>query len=119
MIDQAAAKNVTREDVQRFFLECYTRDFGAIASNPQNAAEEKARAKSQEAFVAVAKRFDAEKKLAGATAWNAFNAYTGWLQNDRSFWRDAEKESERKLLGKLFGQDAERANATMATALAL
>lgn len=119
MIDQAAAKNVNREDVQRFFLECYTRDFGAIADNPKNAAEHKARAKSQEAFVQYAERFDAEKSLAGATAWNAFNAYTGWSQNDRTFWKNADKESERRISSKLFGQDSERANKSLVSALSL
>jgi len=119
MIDAAAAKDVNREAVQKFFLECYTRDFGAIAVNPQNAKEEKARAKSQEAYLQFCQRFDAEKKLAGATAWNAFNAYTGWSQNDRTFWKDAAKENERRVASKLFGQDAERSVDTLTLALAL
>lgn len=119
MLDQTAAKQVTREDVQRFFLECYTRDFGPIAANPKDAAEERARSKSQDAFVKVMARFDAERKLAGTTAWNVFNAYTGWSQNDRTFWKNAEKEDDRRTASKLFGQDIERATAALMTALAL
>lgn len=119
MIDSIAAKNVKREDVQRFFLECYVRDFGAIPVNPKTAHEEKARTRSQEAFVQFSARFDAEKKLAGATAWNAFNAYTGWSQNDRTFWKDANKEAERKVASKLFGQDSERATQTLLAAMSL
>ena len=105
--------------MQRFFLECYTRDFGAIASNPQNKQEEKARNKSQDAFQLVSNRFDADRELAGATAWNAMNAYTGWSQNDRKFWKDAGKENERRTASKLFGQDAERASDALLTALSL
>lgn len=119
MINEAAAKNVKTEDIQRFFLECYTRDFGAIAVNPKNAAEEKARQKSQVAFVKFEQRFNAEKSLAGATAWNCFNAYTGWSQNDRTFWKDPVKEGERRTASKLFGQDAERATLSLVSALSL
>lgn len=119
VIDATAAKNVKSEDVQRFFLECYTRDFGAIAVDPKTAAEEKARSKSQEAFLQFSARFDAEKKLAGATAWNCFNAYTGWSQNDRTFWKNADKEAERKVSSKLFGQDTDRSLQTLITAMSL
>ena len=118
-IDAAAAKDVTREDVQRFFLSCYVRDFGAIAENLKSGAEEKARSKAQEAWLAVERRFEAERHLAGNTAWNAFNAYTGWSQNDRTFWKDANKESERKLQSKLFGADSDRAVESLMMALAL
>lgn len=119
LIDEAAAKQMKREDVQSFFLQCYTRDFGAIASSPQNATEERARTKSQEAFASFSERFDAEKHLAGATAWNAFNAYTGWSQNDRTFWKDESKESERRIGSQLFGQDAERAAKSLVLALSM
>jgi phage/plasmid-like protein (TIGR03299 family) len=119
LIDAAAAKDLKREDVQRFFLECYTRDFGPIASNPKDAAEERARTKAQEACLKVSERFDRERELAGATAWNAFNAYTGWSQNDRRFWKNQAKEQERQIGSKLFGQDSERAIETLVAALAL
>lgn len=119
MIDELAAKELTREDVQRFFLECYTHDFGAIASNPKDKAEEKARDKAMSAFNLFSKRFDDERELAGATAWNAFNAYTGWSQNDRTFWKDPAKESERRIASKLFGQDSERSGQALVRALSL
>lgn len=120
VIDALAAKEVKREDVQRFFLECYVRDFGAIPTNPKTAADENKLWASQAAFLRVAKRFDAERQLAGATYWNAYNAYTGWLQNDNlPKLKDAAKAAERKLASKLFGVDAQRAHAALATALAL
>ena len=116
---QAAAKEVTRESVQSFFLQCYTRDFGSIAANPKNKSEEKVRSKSQDAYMQFSQRFDSERALAGTTAWNAFNAYTGWLQNDRGFWKDAEKEVERRISSKLFGQDSDRAVDSLMLALAV
>jgi phage/plasmid-like protein (TIGR03299 family) len=119
LIDAAAARNVKAEDVQKFFLECYTRDFGGIPTNPKDATEERARTKAQEACSKVFARFDAEKSLAGATAWNAFNAYTGWSQNDRTFWKDPAAEHDRKVHSKLFGQDADRAVQTLVAALAV
>lgn len=119
LIDAAAAKDVNQEFVQRFFLECYTRDFGPIVDAPKTKAEQKARDKSQDAYVKFANRFDRERDVAGATAWNACNAYTGWSQNDRSFWKDADKESDRRVASKLFGQDAERAVQSLALALTL
>lgn len=119
LIDTAAAKDVTREEVQQFFLECYTRDFGAIPVNPKDKKEQRARDKSQEAYQKFCQRFDAELKIAGATAWNAFNAYTGWSQNDRKFFKNPEKESDRQMSSKLFGQDSERAVSALVTALSL
>ena len=119
LIDQVAAKEMTREDVQSYFLQCYTRDFGAIASNPTTAREETARTKSQRAFQAYDARFNDEIAIAGTTAWNAMNAYTGWSQNDRTFWKNESKESDRKIGSKLFGQDAERAARCLLLALSM
>lgn len=86
---------------------------------PKTAHEEQARTKSQDAFIAYSIRFEREKAIAGDTAWNAFNAYTGWSQNDRSFWKDPAKESERRTHSKLFGSDADRSVSALMTALSL
>lgn len=119
MIDAAAAKDVTREDVQRFFLECYTRDFGPIPSNAANKSEERKREKAMDAFNAVVERFDAERLVAGATAWNAMNAYTGWMQSDRVLRKDVGKERERRIASKLLGEDGDRASQTLVAALSI
>lgn len=119
IIDALAAKHVTSESVKQFFLECYVRDFGPIAVNPKTKAEENARTKSQDAFIKFSARFESEKKIAGDTAWNCFNAYTGWSQNDRKFWKNADKEAERRISSKLFGDDAERATDSLNLAISL
>jgi phage/plasmid-like protein (TIGR03299 family) len=118
LIDQAAAKNLNSDAVARFLLGCYVRDFGAIADNPKEAKEERARTKAQDAMAVMFQRFEGEKAIAGSTAWNAFNAYTGWSQH-RTFWKDAAADQERRTGSKLFGQDADRAVETLVAALAL
>jgi phage/plasmid-like protein (TIGR03299 family) len=120
LIDQLAAKEVKREDVQRFFLECYTRDFGAFPTNPQNKIEQNARERAMDACNLVFTRFDREQPLAGATAWNCLSSYTGWLQNDFHLrGKDEVRVAERKVESKLFGANADRAHLALATALAL
>jgi len=118
LIDETAAKEMTREDVQQFFLECYTRDFGSFVANPQNRKEERALSRSQDAFLAFSERFDSERAIAGTTAWNAFNSYTGWSQH-RSHYKDSTKELERSVGSKLFGADSDRAMKTLQLALSV
>ena len=68
----------------------------------------------------VFETFDNERKIAGATAWNALNSYTRWLQNDRHLrGRDPVRVAERRVESKLFGVDSDRSVAALATALAL
>ena len=118
LIDRLAAKELTREDVQQFFLQCYTRDFGAFVANPQTRKEERSLNRSQDAFLSFSERFDSERAIAGTTAWNAFNSYTGWSQH-RSFYKDATKERERSVNSKLFGADSDRSFETFKLALAI
>jgi len=120
LIDQLAAKDVKREDVQQFFLECYTHDFGAFSANPKNKIEQNSRERAMNACNAVFGRFDEERELCGTTAWGAMNAYTWWLQNGRHLrGKDLERVAERKVESKLFGVDSERTLNALATALSL
>ena len=120
LIDHLAAKDVSREDVQQFFLECYTRDFGAFPANPQNKIEQNARDRAMDACNGVFQRFDAEHELTGATAWGCLSSYSGWLQNDRHLrGKDLVKVAERKVESKLFGVDSDRTHNAMVTALSL
>lgn len=78
-----ADRNVTREQVQEFWLESYQRDFGGIPVQPKDEKEQAKRDRALDAVNKMADRFDRERDVAGATAWNAFNAYSGWVQHDR------------------------------------
>ena len=75
-IEALSAKEIARADVQAFFVEAYSRDFGAIPANPKTEAEKSSRERAVEAFNAYSRRWDKEASIAGNTAWNAFNAYS-------------------------------------------
>lgn len=120
LIDQLAAKDVSREDVQQFFLECYTRDFGPFPSNPTNKIEQNCKDRAMDACNAVFSRFDQERDLCGSTAWNCLNSYTWWEQWDRHLrGKDMEHVAERRVESKLFGAGSDRALAALSTALSL
>ncbi len=114
IIDALAAKDVSRELCQRFFLECYTRDHGAIPMEPKTESEVKAKEKAMDGFEQFAARFDKEQVVAGATAWNAFNAYTGWSQHDRR-----SRRTEGRAWNLLNGMESERSVSTLQTAMNL
>lgn len=118
LIDHLAAKEVNSEAVNRFLLQCYTKHFGAIADNPKNEPEQRKRDAALEAVAACIRRFEGETKVAGTTAWNALNAYTGWLQHDKRVNRkDVEAAREMRIGSNLLGENADRSLDAFATAL--
>ncbi len=120
MIDSLAAKDVSREAIQKFFLESYTHDFGAIAETPTTTVEKNARNRALDSFSKFATRFDKERDIAGASAWNALNSYTGWLQHDKTVsLKDPTAANERKMGSVLFGVNAERGVHAMQLALSM
>lgn len=120
MIDALAAKDLNRESVQQFFLQAFVQEFGEIPVSPKDAAEERQVAKATEGYNAFIHRFDSERNLAGATAWNAFNAFTGWMQNDRSIrTADPVAAAEKRMASKLFGVDGDRSVHAFELALTL
>ncbi|MEZ6097253.1 MAG: DUF932 domain-containing protein [Pirellulaceae bacterium] len=120
LITQMSAKQIKSEQFKAFFLEAYARDFGGIPTEPKTDSEQKKRDKALEAFRQVESRFNAEKKIAGTSLWNAFNAYSGWLQNDRGLnYKDPVVKSERSMNAKLFGTDSDRTSKAFDQALSL
>lgn len=106
------AKDVTQEVVQKFFLECYTADFGEIPENPKDGFEERRRMKAQSAYLSFSKRFDDERQIAGANMWNAMNAYTGLVQHDqKARGKDDVDRLERRVESNLFGLNTDRTQA--------
>ncbi len=107
-----AGKDVNTEQVQKFFLESYQADFGAIPENPKNGHEQRARQKASQAFQSFIERFENEKEIAGTTAWNMANSYSGFVQHDK--WnlikrkRITEARIEKRVESNLFGKNQER-----------
>lgn len=115
--EHLAAKPVTSETVQEFFLSCYTHEFGEIPSNPKNAAEERRVNKAQSAYNSFSRRFDDERGIAGASYWNAFNSFSGLIQHDmKARGRDDQARVESRVNSNMFGLNQKRTQAALATA---
>lgn len=115
-----ARQDVSKDELNAFFMERYQADFGAIPSNPQDEREEAIRTKALGAKASFTKRFDDELDVAGATRWNAFNAYSGLIQHDRKTrGKDDTARVENRVYSNLFGLNEARTNAAFAHALTL
>lgn len=112
-----AAKSVNTQNAQEFFLECYTRDFGDIPNNPQNKTEQNRRDRAVSAYQSFSRRFDDERKLAGASVWNCLNAYSGMVQHDKKArGQDDVDRVEKRVQSNLFGLNQQRTQLALQTA---
>lgn len=78
-----AARDVTRAEVQRFWLDVYQTIQAPVPADPRTQGQRNAASRARDAMASMAARFDRERDAAGANAWNALNAFTGWMQHDR------------------------------------
>lgn len=120
VMEQMAAKPMTKEDCEKFFLECYTADFGDIPANPKDKYENNRRDRAMSAYASFSKRFDDEKAMAGTSAWCAFNAYSGLVQHDlKGRGKDDVARVERRVEQNLFGLNQDRTQAALQRAFQL
>ena len=109
LIDSLAAKQMSGEQVRQFFLTCYTRDFGALDPTSREKREQRRMQAARDAFWKMDDVFSRSIDAAGATAWNAVNAYTEWLEHSRPIRvKNYAAKQEQRLSAKLFGVDADR-----------
>lgn len=109
-----AAKDVSRQQIQDFWLDVYQRDWGAVPTNPTDASEQRRRERATAAMASMGRLFDERREVAGATAWNAANAYTEWLQHERKLQtKDPHKAAEQRLQENLFGTSVQRSQKAM------
>ena len=117
VIGVLSSKDMNQEDVQKFFLENYTRDFGEIPSNPKDGHERRRYDKAQSALSSFSQRFDSELLISGASAWNALNSYTGLIQHDqKARGGDDADRVEKRVESNLFGLNQERSQAALENA---
>lgn len=87
------SKQMTTEDVQRFFLDMYAKIVDPIVTQSEasgfTAAEMNRKDKALHDIYDIGRNFDAERGVAGTTYWNAFNACSRWLQNRNRQGSDA------------------------------
>lgn len=112
-----SSKGVTKEQVNQFFIDSYTEDFGGIPANPQNKAEERQRDRATSAYRSFSKRFDDERVLAGSTWWNVANSYSGLIQHDmKARGANDQARVEKRVESNLFGLNADRTHAAFSRA---
>lgn len=99
---------VKTQDLQEFFHGCYTKHFGQVQKDATTEEQQRAADRMKESFGDYVKRFESEKHVAGATAWNMANAYTWWLQHKKGAGKDPQKTAQRRLESSLFGVSASR-----------
>ncbi len=109
VIKTLSTKDMNHEDVQQFFLESYTADFGEIPANPQNKIEHNQRDRAMSALGSFSQRFDDERSIAGASMWNAYNAYSGLIQHDKKArGKDDPDRVEKRVYSNMFGLNSTR-----------
>lgn len=109
MADVMSRKQVSQADVQQFFLDCYTADFGEIPQNPTSKVEENRKNRAMSAYNSFSRRFDDERGIAGSSWWNTVNAYSGLCQHDlKARGQDDEDRVEKRVTSNLFGLNANR-----------
>jgi phage/plasmid-like protein (TIGR03299 family) len=99
---------VKTADLQKFFHGVYEKQFGIVQAEAKTEAQEREIEKMKEGFGQFVKRFEQEKSLAGATAWNMANAYTWWLQHSKGVGKNPQATAQRRLESSLFGASAKR-----------
>lgn len=117
LMNTLAAQDVSRDDLNEFFTEAWQSEFGPIPKNPQNRKDERTRARATDAYRSFSRRFDDERPLAGASVWNAFNAFSGMLQHDmKARGKDDADRIEKRTYSNLFGLNQDRTQAALKTA---
>lgn len=117
LADRMARTPATEESIEYFFTQCYSWDFGSLGTAP---SDRRRRERAVAAFNVVMARFEQDRDTAGASVWNIYNAYTGWLQND-TFARIKNRRmaAERRAHSNLFGLNAQRTAAAFDLAYGL
>lgn len=107
-------KPLNRKQIEQFFTDMYVKHVAEIPLEPKNPREHRKKDQAMEAVFTMSQTFDRERDMAGATAWNAHNAFTSYLQHERA--RDSE---DSRLDSNLFGDAAKASADSMVAALRL
>jgi len=104
--------HMNREQVQKFFLDMYTRCVEPVPVELKTEEDDRARCRAMDAVMQISRNFDHDLITSGNTYWNAFNASSQWLQN-----RNKSKNEDTLTFNKVMG--AANDNTTKAFNLAL
>lgn len=111
-MDDMSKKNITNDELRRFFFDSYSADFGEVVISPTNEKEQRRKEKALDAFSSFKDRFDNEKEIARASWWCAANAYSGLVQHDlKARGKDDILRVQRRVESNLFGLNQMRTQA--------
>lgn len=100
-MDHLAAKSTTTDQLAAYFAANYNRDYSPVDVEDTGKKQARRKEMADRGFRLFMNRFEAEEDIAGATWWNALNAYTGYVQHDR-------KRKGGNLENNLFGSNSHR-----------
>ena len=121
LMDQLASRSVRREDLVSFFGTLYDQHITAtLKETEKQSVEDRRKERAGKAFLTFMDRFEIEENLAGATWWNAMNAYTGMMQHDRKLRGTGHEDKiEKRASMNLLGVNTVRAHDAFTLALQL
>jgi phage/plasmid-like protein (TIGR03299 family) len=116
-VDYMANTTWNSKTIQKFWLDMYGVIEDPINMNPQTEEQQENYTKALTTVGKWAETFDSEVNIAGATAWNAANAVTNWLQH-KTNTRGRKTSLESRIDKNLFGTNAQMSIKVMKTAMA-
>jgi hypothetical protein len=83
-VEVLQARDIGREDLQRFWLDVYSKTLGEMPAIPLTEEEHAQVKRAQRILGQWAVNFDQEQMAHGANRWTALNAATAWFDHQRS-----------------------------------
>lgn len=112
------ARQMNREELQRFWLDVYTQTLGDIPKNPATEEEQQRQQRAQKTLARWAFHFDQEVGSIGATRWAAFNAVSRWFDHERPVRAPNEAlRRDNRMFNNWWGDSASAKVKTLALAL--
>jgi hypothetical protein len=103
------SRTMSREELQRFWIDVYSATLDEIPSNPSTTAEYRRVDQAKETLSRWATNFDLDRSRTGLqpTAWTALNAVTEYFDHQTPVRAPSESaRAENRLYGRLWGTAA-------------
>lgn len=120
-MEKLADTTVGHQELLSFFTELYDNHITAtLDKTHSDKVSSRRKERAGQSFLTFMDRFEQEETLAGASWWNAMNAYTGMLQHDRKLrGKDENDKVEKRVHMNLLGINTVRAHDALTLALQL
>lgn len=116
------ARSMSRDELQRFWIEVYSETVEPIPANPATKAEREAAADARAVLLKWGSNFDRDRQRceSPASAWTALNAVTEWFDHQKMVkGKDDRAREQNRLYAKWWGEAAESKGTALKAALAL